>query len=100
MEKRNLAIIGGGPGGYLAALRAAQLGLSVVLFEKEKVGGICINVGCIPTKYLLHQTEIFHELRTNRNLEGPISELQLNWSKIQAGKQRVVERLVKGLEFY
>jgi len=59
MEKRNLAIIGGGPGGYLAALRAAQLGLSVVLFEKEKVGGICINVGCIPTKYLLHQTEIF-----------------------------------------
>jgi dihydrolipoamide dehydrogenase len=99
MEKRNLAIIGGGPGGYLAALRAAQLGLSVVLFEKEKVGGICINVGCIPTKYLLHQTEIFHELRTNRNLEGPISELQLNWSKIQAGKQRVVERLVKGLEF-
>jgi len=99
MEKRNLAIIGGGPGGYLAALRAAQLGLSVVLFEKEKVGGICINVGCIPTKYLLHQTEIFHELRTNRNLEGPISELQLNWSKIQAGKQGVVERLVKGLEF-
>ncbi|MBP8601781.1 MAG: dihydrolipoyl dehydrogenase [Candidatus Saccharicenans sp.] len=99
MEKKNLAIIGGGPGGYLAALRAAQLGLSVVLFEKEKVGGICINVGCIPTKYLLHQTAIFHQLRSNKNLEGPVGELRPNWQKIQEGRQGVVNRLAKGLEF-
>lgn len=99
MEKRKLAIIGGGPGGYLAALRAVQLGLSVVLFEQEKIGGICINVGCIPTKYLLHQTAIFHELQGNKNLEGPVSEVQLNWQKVQAGRQGVVDRLVKGLEF-
>jgi dihydrolipoamide dehydrogenase len=99
MEKRNLAIIGGGPGGYLAALRATQLGLSVVLFEQEKVGGICINVGCIPTKYLLHQTGIYHQLKTNKTLEGPISEFKLNWPKVQQGRRGVVDRLVKGLEF-
>jgi len=99
MDKKNLAIIGGGPGGYLAALRAAQLGLSVVLFEQEKVGGICINVGCIPTKYLLHQTATFYQIRANKNLEGPISELQLNWQRVQEGRRGVVDRLVKGLEF-
>ncbi|MBC7361180.1 MAG: dihydrolipoyl dehydrogenase [Candidatus Aminicenantes bacterium] len=99
MEKRNLAIIGGGPGGYLAALRATQLGLSVVLFEQEKVGGICINVGCIPTKYLLHQTRLLQEIKTNRNLEGPVQEIKLSWEKVQAGRKNVVDRLVKGLEF-
>ena len=99
MDKKNLAIIGGGPGGYLAALRAAQLGLSVVLFEQERVGGICINVGCIPTKYLLHQTASFSQLRANKNLDGPTGELQLNWQKVQEGRQGVVDRLVKGLEF-
>ena len=99
MDEKNLAIIGGGPGGYLAALRAAQLGLSVVLFEQEKVGGICINVGCIPTKYLLHQTATFYQIRANKNLEGPIGELQLNWQRVQEGRRGVVDRLVKGLEF-
>ncbi len=99
MDKKNLAIIGGGPGGYLAALRAAQLGLSVVLFEQERVGGICINVGCIPTKYLLHQTAIFYQLQADKNLEGPVGELRLNWQKVQEGRQRVIDRLVKGLEF-
>jgi len=99
MDKKNLAIIGGGPGGYLAALRAAQLGLSVVLFEQERVGGICINVGCIPTKYLLHQTASFSQLRTNKNLDGPAGELRLNWQKVQDGRRGVIDRLVKGLEF-
>lgn len=99
MEKKNLIIIGGGPGGYLAALRAAQLGLKVTVVEENRVGGICINVGCIPTKYLTHQSAIFHQLKTNRNLEGPLAELRLNWSKVQQGKQAVVDRLVKGLEF-
>ena len=99
MDKKDLAIIGGGPGGYLAALRAAQLGLSVVLFEQERLGGICINVGCIPTKYLLHQTAIFHQLLADKNLEGPVGELRLNWQRVQEGRRGVVDRLVKGLEF-
>jgi dihydrolipoamide dehydrogenase len=99
MEGKKLVIIGGGPGGYLAALRAAQLGLEVTVVEENKVGGICINVGCIPTKYLLHQTMIFNKLKTSKNLEGPVQELRLNWKKVQQEKEVVVERLVKGLEF-
>lgn len=99
MNEKNLVIIGGGPGGYLAALRAAQLGLKVTLVEENRVGGICINVGCIPTKYLTHQSSIYHQLRTNRNLEGPLAELRLNWARVQQGRQAVVDRLAKGLEF-
>ncbi|MGB9906108.1 MAG: dihydrolipoyl dehydrogenase [Candidatus Saccharicenans sp.] len=99
MSGQNLVIIGGGPGGYLTALRAAQLGLTVTVVEENWLGGICINVGCIPTKYLTHQSAVFHQLKTNRNLEGPLNELKLNWAKVQQGRQAVVERLVKGLEF-
>jgi len=99
MEGKKLVIIGAGPGGYLAALRAAQLGLEVTVVEENKVGGICINVGCIPTKYLLHQTMIFNKLKTSKNLEGPVQELRLNWKKVQQEKEVVVDRLVKGLEF-
>jgi dihydrolipoamide dehydrogenase len=99
MEKKNLLIIGGGPGGYLAALRAAQLGLKVTLIEENKVGGICINTGCIPTKYLAYQTGLYYQLKDNNNLEGPLQELNFNWQKVQQGRQAVVDRLVKGLEF-
>lgn len=99
MEKRNLVIIGGGPGGYLAALRAAQLGLKVALIEENRVGGICINVGCIPTKYLTHQSATYHQLRICKNLDGPLDGVRLNWARVQQGRQVVVDRLVKGLEF-
>lgn len=99
MNGNKLVIIGGGPGGYLAALRAAQLGLEVTVVEENKVGGICINVGCIPTKYLLHQTAIYHQIKSNKNLEGPLNDLKLNWAKVQQGRQAVVDRLVRGLEF-
>ncbi len=99
MREKTLVIIGGGPGGYLAALKGAQLGLKVVLIEENRVGGICINSGCIPTKYLCHQTDLYHQLKNNNNLEGPIQEFKLNWQKVQQGRQLVVNRLVKGLEF-
>ncbi len=99
MDEKNLVIIGGGPGGYLAALRAAQLGLKVTLVEENRVGGICINVGCIPTKYLTHQSAVFHQLKANKNLDGPLADLKLNWARVQQGRQAVVDRLVKGLEF-
>ncbi|PMP94385.1 MAG: dihydrolipoyl dehydrogenase, partial [Candidatus Aminicenantes bacterium] len=99
MQEFNLVIIGGGPGGYLAALRAAQLGLKVTLVEENKIGGVCMNVGCIPTKYLLHQTGIIHQVKVTKNLEGPVQEVRLNWQNVQQGRQAVVDRLVKGLEF-
>ncbi|WP_159139485.1 FAD-dependent oxidoreductase, partial [Klebsiella pneumoniae] len=59
-DKYDVLIIGGGPGGYVAAIRAGQLGLRTVLVEKQHLGGICLNWGCIPTKALLHGAEVAH----------------------------------------
>ncbi len=99
LETRDIVIIGGGPGGYLAAMRAAQLKKTVTLIEQDRVGGTCINYGCIPTKYLLHQTKVLKEIGGTRTLEGPVGEVRLNWAKVQQGRQAVVDQLVKGLVF-
>jgi dihydrolipoamide dehydrogenase len=98
-EKRDIVIIGGGPGGYLAAMRAAQLKKSVTLIDRDRVGGTCINYGCIPTKYLLHQTKILKEVAGTKTLEGPLGEVRLNWAKVQEGRRGVVDKLVNGIVF-
>lgn len=98
-KKYDLAIIGGGPGGYVAAIRAAQLKKRVVLVEKDRIGGTCMNYGCIPAKYLLHQTKIYRELKENKNIEGPLEKIKCNWNRVQEEKNKIVERLVKGIEF-
>jgi dihydrolipoamide dehydrogenase len=98
-ERRDLVIIGGGPGGYVAALRAAQLRKKVTVVEEHRIGGVCMNYGCIPTKYLLHQTQMFDELKHNPRIEGIREGAQLNWAKVQEGKRMAVDRLVKGVEF-
>lgn len=98
-EKRDIVIIGGGPGGYLAAMRAAQLKKSVTLIDQDRVGGTCINYGCIPTKYLLHQTKILKEVVGTKTLEGPVGEIRLNWKKVQVERQVVVDKLVNGIVF-
>jgi dihydrolipoamide dehydrogenase len=98
-EQRDIVIIGGGPGGYLAAMRGAQLGKRITLVEEDKVGGTCINYGCIPTKYLLHQTKILKEVKGTKTLLGPVDQVSLDWKKVQAGRVSVVERLVSGIVF-
>lgn len=98
-KKCDLAVLGSGPGGYVAAIRGAQLKKKVVLIEKDQIGGTCMNWGCIPTKYLLHQTNMLMELKSNTNLDGPVGKLRLNWTRVQDGKQDIVDRLVKGIEF-
>jgi dihydrolipoamide dehydrogenase len=98
-EKRDIVIIGGGPGGYLAAMRGAQLKKTITLIDQDRIGGTCINYGCIPTKYLLHLTKVLKEVGGTKTLEGPVSEVRLNWAKVQAGRQAVVDQLVKGLVF-
>ncbi|HVP91369.1 MAG TPA: dihydrolipoyl dehydrogenase [Terriglobales bacterium] len=98
-EKKDIVIIGGGPGGYLAAMRAAQFGKKVTIVEADRIGGTCINYGCIPTKYLLHQTKILKEVAGTKTLEGPTSEVRLDWARVQRGRQAVVDSLVKGLVF-
>lgn len=99
IEHFDLAVIGGGPGGYVAALRGAQLKQRVVLFEQESVGGTCMNWGCIPAKFLLHQTKAFQEAKTNKYIDGPQDALSCDWNLVQEGRKRIVERFVRGIEF-
>ncbi len=95
MMKYDLAVIGGGPGGYPAALYGAKHGLKTVLFEQKDLGGTCLNRGCIPTKALLHSTEQLREVRLSEVLEG---EPVLNIPALYAKKDRVVASLRSGIE--
>jgi len=99
VEKRQLVVIGAGPGGYAAALRAAQLGMKTSLIEEDRVGGTCMNYGCIPTKFLLSQTKLLEDIKKNKRLEGVEKTAGLNWARVQEEKKSIVDRLVKGVEF-
>lgn len=92
-----ILVIGGGPGGYVAAIRAAQLGADVVLAEKDKPGGTCLNAGCIPTKALLHCAELLEETR-KAGAYGISADVKFDFGKIQARKEAVVSRLVGGVQ--
>ena len=97
----DVAIIGGGPAGYTAAFRAAQYGLKVALVEKEsKLGGTCLHWGCIPTKALLFNAEIYDHVKhaTEYGIEG-LGEGKLNWGAILKRKQGIIDKHVKGLNF-
>ncbi|HLQ19047.1 MAG TPA: dihydrolipoyl dehydrogenase [Tabrizicola sp.] len=94
-------IIGAGPGGYVAAIRAAQLGQKVACVEgRETLGGTCLNVGCIPSKALLHATHMLHETHENFEKMGLMGAAPtVDWSKMQAYKADVVGQNTKGIEF-
>jgi dihydrolipoamide dehydrogenase len=97
----DLVVIGTGPGGYVGAIRAAQLGLNTAVVEKRKThGGTCLNVGCIPSKALLHASEMFDEAKGHfADMGITVGEPKLDLSKMQAFKQEGVEGNVKGVEF-
>ncbi|MGB3366200.1 MAG: dihydrolipoyl dehydrogenase [Acidaminobacteraceae bacterium] len=97
----DIAIIGGGPGGYVAAIKAAQLGNKVVLIEKDKVGGVCLNYGCIPTKTLLHSAKLYDNMLNSYEygiLIEDKSSIKIDWSKMLERKDSVVNKLVTGVE--
>ena len=93
----DLAIIGGGPGGYVAAERAGAKGLNVVLFEKKDLGGVCLNEGCIPTKTLLYSAKIFDYASHGDKYGINISGATFDFGKIVARKDKVVKKLVAGV---
>lgn len=97
MGKKKVAVIGGGPGGYVAAIRAAQLGGEVTLIEKNKLGGTCLNVGCIPTKALLHASEFLSCTREAADYGIQLDVKSVNWSAVQKKKASVVAKLVGGV---
>ncbi len=94
----DLAVIGGGPGGYVCAIRAARLGARVVLFEKDSLGGVCLNRGCIPTKALVRNAEAWQEVLNAGPMGISLSDPSFDWEKILERKDRVVNTLVSGVE--
>lgn len=95
----DLLIIGGGPAGYTAAIRAAQLGRRVTLVEEDKLGGECTNYACIPSKALINVAHHYARGGSLREVGIEISGIKLEWARAQAWKDQVVARLVKGLEY-
>lgn len=98
MEKYQIAIIGGGPAGYTAAEAAGRAGLSVVLFEKNSLGGVCLNEGCIPTKTLLYSAKTYDNARHAAKYAVSVGEVGFDLPKIVARKQKVVRKLVLGIK--
>ncbi len=99
MSEYDVTIIGAGPGGYVAAVRAAQLGLHVALVEKEHLGGVCLNWGCIPTKALLRNAEVVSLLGRGKEFGFSISDVEVDFSAAVDRSRKVSERLVKGVGF-
>ncbi|MFN8030637.1 MAG: dihydrolipoyl dehydrogenase [Dermatophilaceae bacterium] len=93
----DVVILGAGSGGYACALRAAQLGLSVVLVERDKLGGTCLHVGCIPTKAMLHAAEVADTARHAAAIGVDLGEPSIDLGRVAAYRQGVVDRLFKGL---
>ena len=100
MEKQafDYGIIGSGPAGNTAAFIAAKQGFSVVLFEKDELGGVCLNRGCIPTKTILHTVELYHDAKNAENIGIETNDIKLNISKVMERKDKVIETLRRGIE--
>ena len=97
-ERFDIGIIGGGPGGYVAAIRAAQLGARVALVEEERLGGVCLNRGCIPAKAMASSIELLMEIESAGEFGILVDEPGLDFSRMMARKDQVVEQLVSGVE--
>jgi dihydrolipoamide dehydrogenase len=95
----DVTVIGGGPGGYVAAIRAAQLGLKVAVVEREHMGGVCLNWGCIPSKALLRNAEIAFLLQRGKDFGFAFDNLKLDYAVAHKRSRQVSERLVKGTQF-
>lgn len=100
MNKYDITIIGAGPGGYVAAIKAAQLGAKVALIEKDTVGGICLNHGCIPTKSLLKNVKVYKTVKEASSFGVNVSgDVSIDWTKMIARKDKVVKQLTGGVSF-
>ena len=98
MEVFDLIVIGGGPGGYLAAERAAHAGLKTLLFEKRSLGGVCLNEGCIPSKALLNSAKTYVHALHAQDYGVTCQNVQIDQSKVVTRKAKVVRTLVSGVK--
>src|SRR6516162_5535283 len=99
-EPLDVVIIGSGPGGYVAAIRAGQLGLKTAIVERDKrLGGTCLHRGCIPTKALLWTAELYSHVQHAAEFGIELKEPAINWAQAQVHKQKVVDKGANGLDF-
>ena len=99
MKEYDLVIIGSGPGGYVTAIRASQLGLKTAIIEKESLGGVCLNWGCIPTKALLKSAQVFNYLKHANDYGLTIKEFDKNFDAVVNRSRNVAEGMSKGVQF-
>ncbi|NLF24865.1 MAG: FAD-dependent oxidoreductase, partial [Deltaproteobacteria bacterium] len=98
-ENRDLIVLGAGPGGYMAAIRAAQLGRKVSIIEREALGGVCLNWGCIPTKALLTSAKLLHQIKNSSQFGLSTDGVKVDFPAIIARSRTVAERLSAGVKF-
>lgn len=98
VERFDAAVIGAGPGGYVAAIRLAQNGKSVALIEKENLGGVCLNCGCIPTKTLISSSEVVSKIKKAESFGIQVKDFTIDFSKMKSRKDQVIEKIRKSLE--
>jgi dihydrolipoyl dehydrogenase len=100
LAKYDLVIIGSGPGGYVAAIRAGQYGLKTLVVEKDGyLGGTCLHIGCIPTKVLLHHAEIYDDFKNAEEFGFSVKDVKVNWPAILARKDKIVKKHTQGIAF-
>ena len=99
MSRFDLAVLGGGPGGYVAAIRGAQLGKKVCIIDKEKLGGVCLNWGCIPTKALIKNAEVYSLIKQADKYGVKVREVKVDFKSNVKRSRDVSDRLSKGIDF-
>ena len=98
MAKYDVVIIGSGPGGYVAAIRAAQWGLKIAVVEKDPfLGGTCLHVGCIPTKVFLHHADIYDHFKRAEEFGFEVKDVKINWPAMLARKDKIVKKHAGGI---
>ena len=99
MDKYDIVVIGSGPGGYVTAIRASQLGFSTAIIEKESLGGICLNWGCIPTKALLKSAEVYNYLKKSDDYGISAENINSDFEKVIQRSRNVAGTMSKGVNF-
>ncbi len=99
MKEFDLVVVGGGPGGYVAAIRAAQLGMNVGVIEQDKLGGLCLNWGCIPSKALLRSAEVYHLMHRAKEFGLKAEQISFEWTPIIQRSRKIADQISKGVNF-
>jgi dihydrolipoamide dehydrogenase len=99
LKEFDLIVVGGGPGGYVAAIRAAQLGMKVGVIEQDKLGGLCLNWGCIPSKALLRSAEVYHLMHRAKEFGLRAEQIGFEWSEIIQRSRKIADQISKGVNF-